>query len=170
MDYPKPNLSHWVTEFHNRLHVPTKVPENQNHRKRVYKISFLKSQLGMLQCHKSVDRFPNIGRPIYLILSGIPAATYRSTDLPKSVDRFVLWTNQFKTKRIPKRRVQTIIKIILTKPGLPQQPLGLSSRARTCGTRFRRTDPEESSKDLKSQNTVFKELSSSKPQTKVQTP
>ena len=134
------------------------------------KSHFQISAHGMLQCHKSVDRFPNIGRPIYLILSGIPTATYRSTDLPKSVDRFVLWTNQFKTKRKPKRRVQTIIKIILTKPGLPQQPLGLSSRARTCGTCFRRTDPEESSKDLKSQNTVFKELSSSKPQNKFQNP
>ena len=103
----------------------------------------------MLQCQVSVDRFTNIGRPIYRILSGILTATYRSTDLPKSVDRFVLWTNQFKTKPKPKQRVQTIIKIILTKPGLPQQPLGLFSRARTCGTRFRRTDPEESSREPK---------------------
>ena len=115
MDLPKPNLSHWVTEFHNRLYVPTKVSENRKPSKTGFKITFQISNQGIATVPKSVDRFPNIGRPIFQILSGIPAATYRSTDLPKSVDRFVLWTNQFKTNPKPKPRVQTIIKIIFDK-------------------------------------------------------
>ena len=52
---PEPNLSHWVTEFHNCLLVSTKVSEIENQSTRV-----LKSQFWTKPRHATV---PRIGRP-----------------------------------------------------------------------------------------------------------
>ena len=87
----------------------------ENHRKWVLKSHF---QTQLTACYSannrstdsqiSVDRYSRFYQEYQ-------SAICRSTDLPKSVDRFVLWTNQLKTKPIPKLRVQTIIKIIFDK-------------------------------------------------------
>ena len=87
---------------------------------------------------------------------------YRSTDLPKSVDRFALWANQLKTNIKSHRRVQTIIKIIFSKAKRRQITYQSNSRARTCGTLFRRTDTEKIHFSYKNQNTVFQEPNGSK--------
>ena len=154
MDLPNPISP---IGLRNSITVYTSQPKSRKSQtiKNGFKISF--SNLNSR--HATV---PQIGRPILQKSLQNPnprAKCYSNANIGRPVFQIgrpiCLKTANQQTKPFVKPRVKTHIKSILTKPGLPQQPLGLSSRARTCGTRFRRTDPEESSKDLKSQKYGF---------------